>query len=100
MLHEAPFLTPAILATSFNSVKSQNLGVMMDKLPYAIHFQHGLSSAPLYDIEFGFRFTPEDQTSLGKVLKAITFVIDLVQEETQKRMFIYTELMHLCCLVE
>ena len=76
-----PQLIPVIGANSLDIIRRNQEEKIHEELPYAIHFRYGITLAPVYDMEFAFPLTiDDDQNGFDTLLKAVKIVI----EETER----------------
>ena len=76
-----PQLIPLIGANSLDIIRRNQEEEIHEELPHAIHFRYGITLAPVYDMEFAFPLTiDDDQNGFDTLLKAVKIVV----EETEK----------------
>ena len=85
LIKRYPAIIPAFVAGSFNLLKQrQPEGEIIEELPHAIHFRHGISEAPVYDMEFAFAFNLDDDgSSFEVVLEALRYVVEETEKEAK-----------------
>lgn len=76
-----PQLIPMVGAQSLDIIKTGLEDEIHEELPHAIHFRFGITLAPVYDMEFAFPITlDDDKNGFDILLKAVKLVV----EETEK----------------
>ena len=72
-----PQLIPVINAQSLNIVKTSLDEEVHEELPHAVHFRYGITLAPVYDMEFAFPLTiDDDQNGFDTLLTAVKIVVE------------------------
>ena len=76
-LEQYPQLIPVFGANSIAIIKGGHEEEVHEEIPYAIHFRYGITLAPVYDMEFAFPLTlDDDQNGFDTLLKAVKFVVE------------------------
>ena len=76
-----PLLIPVLGSKSLDIIKRDQKDEIHEELPYAIHFRYGITLSPVYDMEFAFPLTiDDDQNGFDTLLKAVKTVVEEVEQ--------------------
>jgi len=81
-----PQFVPVVGGISLDLLKGNLSAQVHEELPYAVHFRYGVSIAPVYDMEFAFPLTlDDDEHGFDKLFEAVQYVVDETQKAAEGR---------------